>query len=264
MRLAVPKETRAGETRVAATPESIKKFKALGLEVVVQAGAGAGARIADADYIAAGASVAPDAATTLKDADIVLKVRGPEDSEISQMKNGAVLAALLAPHAEKDAIASLASQGVIAFAMEFLPRISRAQAMDVLSSQANIAGYKAALQAAAALDRVVPMLMTAAGTVQPRLPLVAPAVFHADSVRHELLRDAEIGQSVCNPIADLGIGHGYPWRGNNLRDMHCHLVERLARAKRLLLLGEVAATRARQPRGKVAHGCRRHVVPTLA
>src|SRR5881394_1061744 len=100
MRLAVPKETREGETRVAATPESVKKFKALGLDVVVQAGAGSGAKISDADYAAAGAMIAPDAASALKDADIVLKVRGPSASEISQIKNGAVLAALLAPHAE--------------------------------------------------------------------------------------------------------------------------------------------------------------------
>ena len=172
MRLAVPKETRAGETRVAATPESVKKFKSLGLEVVVQAGAGAAARVSDADYAAAGATIAPDAAGTLKDADIVLKVRGVESSEISQIKKGAVLAALLSPHAEKDAIASLASQGVTAFAMELLPRISRAQAMDVLSSQANLAGYKAVVDAAAQFGRAMPMMMTAAGTIAPARVLV--------------------------------------------------------------------------------------------
>ena len=165
MRLAVPKETRAGETRVAATPESVKKFKSLGLEVVVQAGAGAAARVSDADYTAAGATIAPDAAGTLKDADIVLKVRGVESGEISQIKKGAVLAALLSPHAEKDAIAALASQGVTAFAMELLPRISRAQAMDVLSSQANLAGYKAVIDSAGAFGRAFPMMMTAAGTI---------------------------------------------------------------------------------------------------
>src|SRR5882757_626481 len=127
MRLAVPKETREGETRVAATPESVKKFKALGLDLVVQAGAGAGAKISDADYAAAGATIAPDAASTLKDADIVLKVRGPSAAEISHFKKDAVLAALLAPHAEAEAIQGLAGQGVTAFAMELLPRISRAQ-----------------------------------------------------------------------------------------------------------------------------------------
>src|ERR1051325_8065345 len=112
MRLAVPKEIREGETRVAATPESVKKFKGLGLEVVVEAGAGAGAKISDADYQAAGAAIAPDAAAAVRDADIVLKVRGPSSSEISQLKSGSVLAALLAPHAEGDAIAALAGQGV--------------------------------------------------------------------------------------------------------------------------------------------------------
>src|SRR5471032_367355 len=172
MRLAVPKETREGETRVAATPESVKKFKGLGLDVVIQAGAGAGARIADADYTAAGAIIAPDAASTLKDADIVLKVRGPIGAEISQLKNGAVLAALLAPHAEAEAIQGLAGQGVTAFAMELLPRISRAQSMDVLSSQANLAGYKAVIDAAATFGRAMPMMMTAAGTIAPARVLV--------------------------------------------------------------------------------------------
>jgi proton-translocating NAD(P)+ transhydrogenase subunit alpha len=172
MRLAVPKETRGGETRVAATPETVKKFKGLGLEVVVQAGAGIGARISDADYTAAGAIIAPDAASTLKDADIVLKVRGPESGEIAQLKKDAVLAALLSPHSEKDAIAALASQGVTAFAMELLPRISRAQAMDVLSSQANLAGYKAVIDAAAQFGRAMPMMMTAAGTIAPARVLV--------------------------------------------------------------------------------------------
>src|SRR5476651_927597 len=172
MRLAVPKETREGETRVAATPESVKKFKGLGLDVIVQAGAGAGAKIADADYTAAGAIIAPDAASTLKDADIVLKVRGPIGAEISQLKNGAVLAALLAPHAEAEAIQGLAGQGVTAFAMELLPRISRAQSMDVLSSQANLAGYKAVIDAAATFGRAMPMMMTAAGTIAPARVLV--------------------------------------------------------------------------------------------
>jgi NAD(P) transhydrogenase subunit alpha len=172
MRLAVPKEIRDGETRVAATPESVKKFKGLGLDVVVQAGAGAGARIADADYAAAGAAIAPDAAATYKDADIVLKVRGPEAGETAQLKNGAVLAALLSPATEQAAIQSLAGQGVIAFAMELLPRISRAQAMDVLSSQANLAGYKAVVDAAATFGRAMPMMMTAAGTIAPARVLV--------------------------------------------------------------------------------------------
>jgi NAD(P) transhydrogenase subunit alpha len=170
MRLAVPKETHPGETRVAATPESVKKFKALGLDVTVEAGAGAGAHIADADYQNAGALVTTG--SVLADADIVLKVRGASASEISQMKRGAVLAALLSPHSEQAAIQSLAAQGVTAFAMELLPRISRAQAMDVLSSQANLAGYKAVVDAAAQFGRAMPMMMTAAGTIAPARVLV--------------------------------------------------------------------------------------------
>ena len=153
MKLAVPKEVRDGETRVAATPETVKKLKALGLEVSVQAGAGNAARFADVDYQSAGAIIAPDTKATLADADIVLKVRGPDPSEIALLKKGAVLVALLAPHSEKDAAAALAAHGIIAFAMELLPRISRAQAMDVLSSQANLAGYKAVIDAAAGFGR---------------------------------------------------------------------------------------------------------------
>ena len=172
MKLAVPKEKRDGETRVAATPETVKKLKGLGLDITVEAGAGVGARISDADYEAAGASIAPDARTALDGADIVLKVRGPSADEIPLLKSGAVLAAQLAPHAEKDAINALASGGVTAFAMEFLPRISRAQAMDVLSSQANLAGYKAVIDAAATFGRAMPMMMTAAGTVAPARVLV--------------------------------------------------------------------------------------------
>ena len=172
MKLAVPRETSPGETRVAATPESVKKLKTLGLDVVVETGAGSAAHIADADYVAAGASIAPDAKTALADADIVLKVRGPQAAEAAYMKKGAVLAALLAPHTEKDAIRNLAGQGVSAFAMEFIPRISRAQAMDVLSSQANLAGYKAVIDAAATFGRAMPMMMTAAGTIAPARVLV--------------------------------------------------------------------------------------------
>jgi len=167
MKLAVLKERRAGEARVAATPETVKKLKGLGLDVTVEAGAGQGARIADADYEAQGAAIAPDAATALKDADIVLKVRGPDSAEIAAMKKGAVLAAMLAPYTEKDTVEKLAAQGVTAFAMEFIPRISRAQSMDVLSSQANLAGYKAVIDAAAHFGRAFPMMMTAAGTIAP-------------------------------------------------------------------------------------------------
>ena len=172
VKIAIPRETVAGETRVAATPESIKKFKGLGIDLVVESGAGAAARIADSDYIAAGATIAPDAKSALSDADIVLKVRGPSAAETALLKKGAVVAALLAPHTEKPAIATLAGQGAIAFAMEFLPRISRAQSMDVLSSQANLAGYKAVIDAAAHFGRAMPMMMTAAGTIAPARVLV--------------------------------------------------------------------------------------------
>jgi H+-translocating NAD(P) transhydrogenase subunit alpha len=172
MKLAVLKERREGETRVAASPDTVKKLKTLGLEVAVETGAGSGARMADADYVAAGAAIAPDAASVLANADIVLAVRAPDPSAIALMKKGAVLAALLAPYADKETPKTLAAQGVDAFAMELLPRISRAQAMDVLSSQANLAGYKAVIDAAATFGRAMPMMMTAAGTIAPARVLV--------------------------------------------------------------------------------------------
>jgi NAD(P) transhydrogenase subunit alpha len=175
MKLAVLKERREGEARVAASPDTVKKYKGLGLDVAVQSGAGNGANFSDQDYLAAGATIAPDAAQTLSGADIVLAVRGPEADEIAVMKKGAVLAALLAPYTEKDTATKLAGQGVNAFAMEFLPRISRAQAMDVLSSQANLAGYKAVIDAAATFNRAMPMMMTAAGTIAPARVLVMGA-----------------------------------------------------------------------------------------
>ncbi|HEY4943085.1 MAG TPA: Re/Si-specific NAD(P)(+) transhydrogenase subunit alpha [Rhizomicrobium sp.] len=172
MKLAILKDRHAGESRVAASPDSVKKLKGLGLDVTIEAGAGSGARMADADFAAAGASIAPDAAAALAGADIVLTVRAPDAEQIGQMKKGAVLAALLAPYTDKDTPARLAAQGVDAFAMEFLPRISRAQAMDVLSSQSNLAGYKAVIDAAAQFGRAMPMMMTAAGTIAPARVLV--------------------------------------------------------------------------------------------
>ena len=175
MIVAIPKERRAKETRVAATPETVKKLKGLGLEVAVETGAGGDAHFSDADYLAAGATIVPDAATALRTADIVLKVRGPTDEEIALLKRGATLVALLAPATEKDTIGKLAQAGIDAFAMEFLPRISRAQAMDVLSSQANLAGYKAVVDAAAQFGRAMPMMMTAAGTIAPARVLVMGA-----------------------------------------------------------------------------------------
>jgi NAD(P) transhydrogenase subunit alpha len=173
MKLAIAKERRANESRAAATPDTVKRIKGLGLDVVVEAGTGAGASIADQAYADAGASIAPDAATALGDADIVLKVSRPlmaaegGADEIQTMKRGAALVAMLDPYRNRDLVKALAQQGVTAFAMELVPRITRAQSMDVLSSQANLAGYKAVLDAAAEFGRAFPMMMTAAGTVAP-------------------------------------------------------------------------------------------------
>lgn len=172
MKLAILKERRDGETRVAASPDTVKRYRDLGLDVAVESGAGAAAQMTDADYEAAGAVIAADSVAALADADIVLCVRAPDTDQIVAMKAGAVLAALLAPYTDKETPAKLAERGVDAFAMEFLPRISRAQAMDVLSSQANLAGYKAVIDAAAQFGRAMPMMMTAAGTIAPARVLV--------------------------------------------------------------------------------------------
>ncbi|HTK36142.1 MAG TPA: Re/Si-specific NAD(P)(+) transhydrogenase subunit alpha [Caulobacteraceae bacterium] len=163
--IAVTTEGRAGETRVAAVPESVKKLVAAGFSVVVQTGAGTAAAYPDADYLAAGATIAPDAAKAIKAADILFKVRGPSDKEIAALKPGAIVVALLNPYQERATVDAIAAKGAVAIAMEFVPRISRAQAMDALSSQANLAGYRAVIEAAQAYGRAMPMMMTAAGTV---------------------------------------------------------------------------------------------------
>ena len=165
MKIAVPAEIDGGETRVAATPDTVKKFVALGAEVVVERGAGLKSRIVDADYEAAGARIADDAAATLADADVVLKVRRPGAGELPSYRRGALVIATMDPYGHEDAVAAMADAGISAFAMEFMPRITRAQVMDVLSSQANLAGYQAVIDAAATYDRALPMMMTAAGTV---------------------------------------------------------------------------------------------------
>jgi NAD(P) transhydrogenase subunit alpha len=162
MRIAVARELEPGETRVAATPETVKKMKALGADVAVEPGAGANAGIPDAEFTTAGAAVASGAA---KDADIVLKVRRPAPSELSGYKRGALVIAMMDPYGQEGAVRDMANAGIAAFAMELLPRITRAQTMDVLSSQANLAGYRAVIDAAAEYGRVLPMMMTAAGTV---------------------------------------------------------------------------------------------------
>ncbi|MEQ1708160.1 MAG: Re/Si-specific NAD(P)(+) transhydrogenase subunit alpha [Terricaulis sp.] len=163
MRIAILKESALAETRVAATPETVKKIIALGHVVVVQAGAGAGASFPDALFEAAGAQVT--ASGDIGGADLVLKVRRPSDSEIGAMKVGAGFVALLEPYGDKSVIEKLAKAKIEALAMEFIPRISRAQSMDALSSQANLAGYRAVVEAAALFGRAFPMMMTAAGTI---------------------------------------------------------------------------------------------------
>jgi NAD(P) transhydrogenase subunit alpha len=170
MLIGIPREARPGETRVAATPETVKKYAGSGKhQIVVEAGAGTAASYPDSDYQTAGARIG--SAADALGADIVLKVRGPTADELSQLKSGAILVGLLNPF-DAAGIDSYAKAGVIGFALESLPRISRAQAMDVLSSQANIAGYKAVIIAAGEYGKFMPMLMTAAGTVKAARVLV--------------------------------------------------------------------------------------------
>jgi len=175
MRIGIPSETRPGETRVAATPETVKKLTASGQHtVVVQTGAGERACISDHVYRDAGASIADDAARVYAHAELLLKVRGPDAREVEMVAPGTVVVGLLAPH-DPAGICALAKRGATGFALERLPRITRAQTMDALSSQANIAGYKAVLMAADTLGRFMPMLMTAAGTVKAARVLVLGA-----------------------------------------------------------------------------------------
>jgi len=162
MKIAVAKEIDPSEPRVAASPDTVKKFKALGLDVAVEPGAGIKSGLLDTDFSAAGADVSADAA---KDADIVIKVKRPEASELGQYRRGALVIAIMDPYGNDAALKTIAEAGVAAFAMELMPRITRAQVMDVLSSQANLAGYRAVIEAAEAFGRAFPMMMTAAGTV---------------------------------------------------------------------------------------------------
>ncbi|MGP0093009.1 MAG: Re/Si-specific NAD(P)(+) transhydrogenase subunit alpha, partial [Xanthobacteraceae bacterium] len=162
MKIAIPAEIDPAEPRVAATPDTVKKMIALGADVAVAPGAGVQSGILDADYAAAGASVDRDA---LANADIILKVRRPADEELKSYKRGALVIAIMDPFGHDAALKSMADAGVVAFAMELMPRITRAQVMDVLSSQANLAGYRAVIDAAAEFGRAFPMMMTAAGTV---------------------------------------------------------------------------------------------------
>lgn len=173
MKIAIPTERRPFETRAAASPESIKKFIALGADVIVESGAGAGSYIADDAYGSAGATIAPDYQSTVSDADIVLKVRRPLTAaeggpdELGAIKKGAILAAILLPHKNRDDVQLYADAGITTFSMDMMPRITRAQSMDVLSSQSNLAGFRAVIEGAAAYAGALSMMMTAAGTIAP-------------------------------------------------------------------------------------------------
>ena len=162
MKIAIAREVDAAEPRVAATPDTVKKFKALGIDIAIEPGAGIKSGLLDADYEAVGAVVSADA---VKDADIVIKVKRPDVSEVAKYKKGALVIAIMDPYGNEAALKALADAGVSAFAMELMPRITRAQVMDVLSSQANLAGYRAVIESAEAFGRAFPMMMTAAGTV---------------------------------------------------------------------------------------------------
>lgn len=164
MRIAVVGERADAERRVAATPETVRKFLALGATMAVEAGAGAAASYSDAEYAAAGATVA-DRAATVRDADIILAVQGPEPASLEGAKPGALLIGGLNPFVERARVEAYATAGFEALAMEFMPRITRAQSMDILSSQSNLSGYRAVIDAASEYDRAFPMMMTAAGTV---------------------------------------------------------------------------------------------------
>ncbi len=163
--IAVTRESRPGETRVAAVPETVKKLKALGASFRIESGAGLTADYPDALYAEAGAEIVPTAAAALEGADILFKVRAPSPAEIAGLKPGAIAVGLFDPYREKELVGAMAAAKVTAFAMEFVPRITRAQAMDALSSQANLAGYRAVIEAAGVFGKAFPMMMTAAGTV---------------------------------------------------------------------------------------------------
>jgi len=175
VKVGTPRETEQGERRVAMVPDTVKALVAAGLEVTVEAGAGAAAYITDDLYEKAGATIATRGGTILHEADAVLKVQAPRESEISVLRKGAVLISFLQPATQADTVRSLASHGITAFSLELLPRISRAQSMDALSSQASAAGYKAVLMAADRIGKLFPMMMTAAGTVAPTRVLVMGA-----------------------------------------------------------------------------------------
>lgn len=173
--IAVIKETKTGESRVAANPDAVKKYAALGAKILVEKGAGLASSISDHDYASAGAALVSSAQEALIGADIVLKVAPPSAEEISMIPDGAMLVGTLEPFAKKDLFAAYNRKNISSFALEMLPRISRAQSMDVLSSQSNLAGYRAVIEASTAFSKVVPMMMTAAGTVPAAKALILGA-----------------------------------------------------------------------------------------
>ncbi len=175
MKIGVPKETAVGEHRVALVPDSVPPLVKAGVEVLIESGAGSAAYFADAEYEKAGARVVPDAAALWREADVVLKVQKPTGKEINMLREGVALVGFLQPLTDSELVRQLARRKITAFAMEAVPRISRAQRMDALSSQANIAGYKAVLIAASSLPKLFPMMMTAAGTILPAKVLVLGA-----------------------------------------------------------------------------------------
>ena len=175
MKLAVIKESRPGEDRVAIVPEVAAKLAKSGVDVIVESGAAAGARFSDEDFVAAGATVAPDAATAMSGADFVARVNPPTLDEVAALPSGVSVLSFLQPVATTDVVKALAAKGATAYSMDLLPRISRAQSMDALSSQATVAGYRAGLAAAEHLAKFFPMFMTAAGTVPPAKVLVMGA-----------------------------------------------------------------------------------------
>jgi len=223
----IPRERRPGETRVAATPETVRRMAKLGLEPLVEAGAGEASLFRDADFEAAGARLVADAAEAWKTADVVLKVAPPEaTNEAGRLKPGAVLIGFLAPHRELEMVRLLAAGGVTSFALELLPRVTRAQPMDALSSQASIGGYKAVLLAAWRLPKYLPLLMTAAGTIKPARVVVMGAgvaglqaiatakrlgaVVEVSDVRPAVKEQVESlgGRFIELPLAESGEGQG--------------------------------------------------------
>ncbi|MGH7071478.1 MAG: NAD(P)(+) transhydrogenase (Re/Si-specific) subunit alpha, partial [Acetobacteraceae bacterium] len=202
MRLAVLKERRTGETRVAATPDTVKKLGALGLTVAVERDAGRGSKISDAEYAAAGAELAPDAAAALAGAGIVFTVMMPAPDVMALIPRGALLLGVSGVHAEPGLPAELAASGIDACALELLPRITRAQAMDVLSSQANLAGYRAVIEAAGEFQRAFPMMMTAAGTVPPaRLFVLGAGVAGLQAIATARRLGAVVSATDVRPVA---------------------------------------------------------------